>query len=473
MSNPLAPAWLATPENPNALDPRLWPERSVRDSRGVVSLGHIPVDSLVEQFGSPVYLLDLDDLASRARFVRDTLTAEISRPHRSVFLYYATKSLISSDVLRVISAEGIGCDVSTRGELEWALASGVSPEHCEFQGNNKSEAELRLAIERGVGTIVVDSDWEATRLARITSDTGVRQKVMIRVNTGVHASTHEYLATAREDQKFGIARSEVKAVADIIKDSSQLDLVGLHSHIGSQIVQPEGFVEAAERLLEVYQTLSADHPLDTVNLGGGFAIPYTSADPESNLLEIARSLGEVFDRWEKRGVNVPHVAFEPGRIISGPAGVTVYTVGTTKQVVVSDSDSGSIRLYVSVDGGMSDNLRTALYGAHYSVRLANRESSAPPALVRVVGKHCESGDIVVSDDYLPADVTPGDLLVVAATGAYCYSLASNYNAVGRPALVVVQGGEARVGLAAETVEDVMSKDVGLALGTPKTRGVER
>jgi diaminopimelate decarboxylase len=363
-----------------------------------------------------------------------------------------------------LADEGLGFDASTMGELEWVLSSGVDPSRIEFQGNNKSVAEIHRALEVGVGAVVVDSEWEARRLAEVSAELGRTQRVMIRVNSGIHAGTHEYLATAREDQKFGIARSDLASVVEIIAAAPHLELVGLHSHIGSQIVSPEGFIEAANRLLAEYEKLQGQHPLDTLNLGGGFAIPYTPSDPDSNLEEIASALGATLDEWAERGVAPSVISFEPGRIISGPAGVTLYTVGTTKQVIVGEATETDTRLYVSVDGGMSDNLRTSLYGARYTVRLANRSSDAAPALVRVVGKHCESGDIVVSDDYLPGDVTPGDVLMVAQTGAYCHSLSSNYNAVGRPAVVSLQGGEARVSLKAETIEDVLSRDVGLAMG---------
>ncbi len=463
-SSTLAPAWLHVPSDLNALDSRLWPQSTHRYDHGEVSLGGVSVSQLLEQFGSPIYVVDLDTLRQRAQMVRDTLSGAIASGNRSVHVYYATKSLLTSDVVRVLAEEGLGFDASTMGELEWVLSSGVDPSRIEFQGNNKSLAEIRRALEVGVGAVVVDSEWEARRLAEVSAELGRTQRVMIRVNSGVHAGTHEYLATAREDQKFGIARSDLASVVEIIAAAPQLELVGLHSHIGSQIVSPDGFIEAAHRLLAEYETLQSEHPLDTLNLGGGFAIPYTPSDPDSNLEEIASALAATLDEWAQRGVAPSVISFEPGRIISGPAGVTLYTVGTTKQVVVGEGADAATRLYVSVDGGMSDNLRTSLYGARYTVRLANRSSDAAPALVRVVGKHCESGDIVVSDDYLPGDVTPGDVLMVAQTGAYCHSLSSNYNAVGRPAVVSLQGGEARVSLKAETIEDVLSRDVGLAMG---------
>jgi diaminopimelate decarboxylase len=461
----LAPAWLEEPTDLNGLDSRLWPESTSRSRDGAVHLGGVDSRQLLEQFGSPLYVVDLDTLRSRARSVQSTLRDAISREARAVHVYYATKALLTSDVVRAVAAEGLGFDVSTSGECEWVLSSGVDPSLIEYQGNNKSLPEIRRALEVGVGAVVIDSEWEARRLAEVSAELGRTQRVMIRVNSGVHAGTHDYLATAREDQKFGIARGDIPAVAEIVAAAPQLELAGLHSHIGSQIVSPDGFIEATHRLLAEYEKLQADHPMDTVNLGGGFAIPYTPSDPDSNLEAIAQALGVALDEWALKGVSPSIVAFEPGRIISGPAGVTLYTVGTTKQVVVGDGDESDTRLYVSVDGGMSDNLRTALYGANYTVRLASRSSDASPALVRVVGKHCESGDIVVTDDYLPGDVTPGDVLIVAQTGAYCHSLSSNYNAVGRPALVVLEGGEARVSLSAETVEDVMSRDIGLALGS--------
>ena len=464
VSSAIAPAWLKQPADLNAIEPRLWPA-ATRKNDGELLIGGVSASALIEQFGSPLYVVDLDVLQARAQMVKDTLVKGVGRGHRSVHVFYASKALLTSDVVRSVARHGLGFDVSTRGEMEWVLASGVDASRLEFQGNNKSDAELRRALTVGVGAVVIDSEWEARRLADISAERGIHQRVMIRVNSGVHAGTHDYLATAREDQKFGIARGDLDAVVDIIAAAEHLEFVGLHSHIGSQIVSPDGFVEAATRLLELYAHYSPHHPLDTLNLGGGFAIPYTPADPESNLEAIAAALGELLDQWDAKGVQVPHISFEPGRIISGPAGITLYSVGTTKQVLVGEGDEVAARLYVSVDGGMSDNLRPALYGANYTVRLANRSSTAPAQLVRVVGKHCESGDIVVHDDYLPSDVMPGDTVAVAQTGAYCHSLSSNYNAVGRPAMVVVESGEARVALKAESVEDVLSRDVGLALGS--------
>ncbi|HEV8012775.1 MAG TPA: diaminopimelate decarboxylase, partial [Pontimonas sp.] len=274
-----------------------------------------------------------------------------------------------------------------------------------------------------------------------------------------------YLATAREDQKFGLSPEEAIALVSTIRESSHLDFVGLHSHIGSQIFRTEGFLEAATRMVEAYQQVRRDDEAFTLNLGGGFGIAYTEADQPMEVGELIDAIVDhVAAQCATHGVPVPNLAFEPGRIISGPAGVTLYSVGVTKPVTVHEGDQVATRLYVSVDGGMSDNARPALYGANYSARIASRESGEAPVLVRVVGKHCESGDIVVRAEYLPGDVAPGDVLAVAATGAYCYSLASNYNVVGRPPVVAVSGGSSTLMVAGETLDDVLARDQGLSRG---------
>ncbi len=298
------------------------------------------------------------------------------------------------------------------------------------------------------------------------------QGVRLRINSGVHASTHEYLATAREDQKFGIPLSEAADVVAEIRSHDTLRFLGLHSHIGSQIFESDGFAEAARRLLAVHAELLAGGDVPELNLGGGFGIAYTSADQVTPIEEIAGDFARVVStECAALGIPAPVVVLEPGRAIIGPSTVTLYEVGTVKPVVV---DSGATRLYVSVDGGMSDNIRAALYGADYSVRIAGRISDADPALVRIAGKHCESGDIVVHADYLPSDVAPGDLVAVPATGAYCWSLASNYNYLGRPAVVAVRDGAARVIVRRETEDDLLSRDMGaVELGAKAVSGLRR
>jgi diaminopimelate decarboxylase len=279
----------------------------------------------------------------------------------------------------------------------------------------------------------------------------------------VHAETHDFLATAHEDQKFGFTLDEAPEVVARIRELDGLAFVGLHCHIGSQIFGTAGFRESAARIVELHAALLAalgpGGDIPVLNLGGGFGIAYTAADDPTPIEQLAAGIVDaVAAECEVRGIPIPNLAFEPGRAIVGQAGVTLYEVGTTKPVTL---DGGGSRLYVSVDGGMSDNARPALYGAQFSARLASRVSDAAPTLVRVVGKHCESGDVVVDAEYLPADVAPGDLLAVPATGAYCFSLASNYNYVPRPAVVAVRDGAARVIVRGETVDDLLARDAGI------------
>lgn len=430
-------------------------------------LGGVGLGDLSSAYGTPLYVLDRDDMAARARSFRGAVTAACERHGVHGSVYYASKSFISGHVVSWLAAEGLGFDVATGGELASALRGGADPTHLEFQGNNKSEAELRAAIAAGVGCIVIDAPIEAERISALALEHGVTQDVMIRVNTGVHADTHEYLATAREDQKFGLSVPETFALATGVRDLPGLRLVGLHSHIGSQIFALEGFLEAATRMVGLYAKLWSGDQRGTLNLGGGFGIAYTEQDspmtPESM---VAAIVDHVAEQAAVVQVAMPHLAFEPGRVITGPAGVTLYSVGVVKPVSVTGDDGVlGTRTYVSVDGGMSDNARPALYGARYSARIANRVSSEPVALVRVVGKHCESGDIIVDAEYLPGDIAPGDVVAVAATGAYCYSLASNYNVVGRPTVVWVGGGEHGVMIQGETLDDVLSRDQGFVLNT--------
>ena len=279
----------------------------------------------------------------------------------------------------------------------------------------------------------------------------------------MHAHTHEYLATAREDQKFGIPLADAAAAVALIRSHDTLEFLGLHSHIGSQIFESDGFAEAAHRLFALHAELLTTGPVPELNLGGGFGIAYTSVDDALGFDELAARFADIVAKAAKdHGVPTPIIAIEPGRSIIGPSTTTVYEVGTVKDVAVTLPDETiAIRKYVSIDGGMSDNIRPALYGADYSVRIASRRSDADPALVRIAGKHCESGDIVVHADYLPGDVEPGDLVAVPATGAYHWSMASNYNYLGRPPVVAVKDGSARLLVRRETERDLLSRDAGL------------
>ena len=379
--------------------------------------------------------------------------------------YYASKALLTTEVVRWVDQAGLSIDVSTSGELAVALAAGIEGPRIGLHGNNKSLVEIGRAISAGVGAIVIDSELEIERIASVASAQDKVQAVRLRVNTGVHAFTHEYLATAREDQKFGIALVDVPDMVEKIRSHSQLKFLGLHSHIGSQIFVVDGFVAAAERLLDVHAKLLTGGDVPELNLGGGFGISYTLADRPLPLDEMAgRITTAVAQKCEQLGIPVPALAFEPGRVIAGPAGVTIYSVGTLKDVQVTDQGAAATRKYVSVDGGMSDNIRPALYEAEYSATIASRSSDAEATLSRVVGKHCESGDIVVRHALLPADVSVNDLLAVPATGAYCFSLSSNYNYLPRPAVIAVKGGTAKVLIRAETERDLLNRDAGFEPG---------
>lgn len=465
MSEALSPSWLTRPENPNALHSGVWPARTLRDSNGVLSFAGVSTTELVETYGTPLYVMDEAEVKARALLFHHAVKKACDARGVQGEVFYASKSFTSGHMVSWLAEAGLGFDVATGGELAVALAGGGHPASIEFQGNNKSVAELRAAMDAGVGCIVMDAPIEARRISALAVEAGVVQDVMIRVNTGVHADTHEYLATAREDQKFGLSVAETRQLVEDVRDMPGLRCVGLHSHIGSQIFALEGFLEAATRLVELFAEWAGDDQFTTLNLGGGFGIAYTEADSPLEITHMIQSIVDhTLDTAKRLGATIATLAFEPGRYISGPAGTTLYSVGVVKPVLVSNgtTEDTQTRTYVSVDGGMSDNARTALYRANYSTRIASRVSPAEPTLVRVVGKHCESGDIVVNADFLPGDVEPGDILAVATTGAYCYSLASNYNVVGRPPVVWVHEGQHGVMVSGESMDDVLARDRGLA-----------
>ncbi|MGO4299548.1 diaminopimelate decarboxylase [Leifsonia sp. RAF41] len=473
--NPLAPAWLRVPADANALAPGLW-SRTTKRSDGELIVGDVSAGALAARFGTPLYVIDEDDARSRAVEVREAFDDAFAEIGSAAKVYYAGKAFLTIEIARWMDAAGLFIDVCSGGELAVALAAGVDPERLGFHGNNKSFAEIDRAVEGGIGAIVIDSLQEIDRIAAAAERRGVRQSVRLRVNSGVHAHTHAFLATAHEDQKFGIGLDHAVDAVERIRSHPSLAFRGLHCHIGSQIFGADGFAESAARLLTLHKRLLAGGDVAELNLGGGFGIAYTSADDPAPIGELARRIAEtVAAGCEELDIPVPVVAFEPGRSIIGTAGLTLYTVGTTKDVPVAFQDDGeiAIRRYVSVDGGMSDNARPALYQADYSARLANRTSQAAPALVRVAGKHCESGDIVVNAEYLPGDVEPGDLLAVPATGAYCWPLSSNYNHVGRPPVVAVRDGEARVIVRGETIDDLLARDAAYDPSISSTRSTAK
>jgi diaminopimelate decarboxylase len=462
----LAPASTAGPrpstaEELHELHPDVWPRNASRDAGGVLRLAGADVRDLAEEFGTPLLVIDEADFRSRCA----EYAGAFGEPS---LVHYAAKAFLCREVVRWVADEGLSLDVCSAGELEVALQAGFPPRRIAMHGNNKSLDELTAAVRAGVGTVVLDSFAEIARLDQIAREAGTRVDVMVRVTVGVEAHTHEFIATAHEDQKFGFSLAEgregaaAEAVRRVLK-ADGLRMIGLHSHIGSQIFDASGFEIAARRVIGLMAQLRDEHgeaaiaEVSTVDLGGGLGIAYTAADDPLPVKVMAGQLKSIVDKeCEAEDLPPVRVAVEPGRAIVGPGTVTLYEVGTLKDVAL---DAGARRRYVSVDGGMSDNVRTALYGAAYDCRPASRMSDADPVLCRVVGKHCESGDVVVRDCWLPDDVAPGDLLAVAATGAYCYAMSSNYNKLPRPAVVAVLDGEPRLVLRRETLDDLLRLDV--------------
>lgn len=439
------------------VDTAIFSANSARDSSGELLVAGVRASTLLAEHGSPLYVVDEQHARDRAAQVHSAFTREFERIGTSAKIYYSGKAFMAVEAVKWMREAGLGIDVATGGELAVALAAKVDPGKIAMQGNNKSDAELEIAVSVGIGSVILDSSEEIDRLAAIASRLGRVQKVFVRVNSGVHASTHDFLATSHEDQKFGIALEDAETAVAAIRTHHSLEFLGLHCHIGSQIFDTSGFKESASRLLKLTAQLRKSGAVPELNLGGGFGIAYTSDDDPEPIETIAAQLADIVrDTCVELGIDIPVVSFEPGRSIIGSAGVTLYTVGTIKRVALTD---GHERTYVSVDGGMSDNIRTALYGADYTARLANRVSTAQPQLSRIVGKHCESGDVVVDTEFLPADIQRGDLIAVAATGAYCWALSNNYNYVARPAVVAVRNGSSRVIVRGETEEDLLARNV--------------
>ena len=460
MSNPLAPKWLDYPADVNAIAESVWPRNAKRRSTGELEVAGVAVTDIANQFGTPIYVIDEEDFRARATAAKTALNDAAKKIGTEAKVYYASKAFLSTEIACWIDELGLNIDVSSGGELAAALASGIDAARIGLHGNNKSLREIGRAVTAGVGAIVIDSEIEIERIASAAGAQDKVQPVRLRINTGVHANTHDFLATAREDQKFGIAIADAAALVEKIRSHSHLEFLGFHQHVGSQIFNVEGFVESTKRLIALHAESLKGGNIPELNLGGGFGVNYKLADNAPSIGYFAESIAAVVaQQCAALGIAVPKLAFEPGRYIVGPAGITVYNVGTTKDVKVTDGSTPAVRKYVSVDGGMSDNLRTALYEAEYHTVLASRTSEAAPALARVVGKHCESGDIVVRNDYLPADVHPNDLLAVATTGAYCHSMSSNYNFLTRPAVVAVRAGEVRLIIRAETEADLFTRDL--------------
>lgn len=471
----------------------IWPKAASRTS-GVVGLHGFSVAQLLSAFGSPLYVMDMDEVVERVVAFRKAVAEAFSTSTASVS--FAGKAFLSKEIVSTVVANGMHVDTCSLGEMRIALAGGAPGRSLVLHGNNKTDEEIELAIDEDFGKIVVDSADEPARIAQIAHHLGKRARVMVRVTTGIHAGGHEYISTAHEDQKFGIPLLAPGATADdisldtvadgpalaVLKDiaarSEDLELVGIHSHIGSQIHSADAYIESAQRVLRLREAFWATDGfvLPEVDLGGGFSVAYLDSDESMDVRATMDSIAQAMRAESKRsGLPMPVVSFEPGRWIVGPAGISVYTVGTVKPVHLSD---GTTRTYVSVDGGMSDNIRPALYGAKYTAVLANREGAKDSTRCRVVGLHCESGDILVQDVQLPSDIARGDILAIPVTGAYGRTMASNYNQALRPAVIAVSSstterdstsdvpglvgdhGEAHVMLRRDTIADLLSLDLG-------------
>lgn len=427
------------------------PPSSTVAANGHLAVGGCDLVELAATHGTPLFVYDETAIEARCR----ELTAAFAGTGVEGRVAYASKAFSCPALLRIIATEGLWLDVSTDGELGIALAAGFPPDRLVLHGNNKSAGELRSARSAGVARVVLDSFDDIDNLdAAVTEDGGAPQKVLIRLTPGVDADTHHYIRTGHEDSKFGLGWTNGQALqaVKLVTERPGLDLVGVHCHIGSQIFDLDGFREAAQAMVQFAVEAGGvtGRQVSELDLGGGLGIAYTAGEAPPVPVEdwVATLTATVRSAAAAAGLDAPIVYVEPGRALVGRAGVTLYTVGTIKHLP-------GIRTYVGVDGGMSDNLRPALYGAAYETLLAGRPTAARDLKAHVAGKHCESGDVLVADARLPVDVKAGEVLVTPATGAYGYSMANNYNLVGRPAVVFVSDGVARVAIRREGLDDVM------------------
>ena len=424
-----------------------------------LSIAGITAKELAKEFGTPTFFIDEADFRARALAWNAALQEAFGDKAGTV--YYASKAFACTEVARWIKDLGIGIDVSTGGEMAVALAGGIDPKKIEVHGNNKSVAEIEKAISVGVETIVIDSMYEIDRVATAAAKAGKVQRVLLRLTPGIEAHTHESIATAHEDVKFGfsIASGAAWAAITAVHGHASLELRGFHAHIGSQIFGFESFEILAERFVTFLAKYRDEFKkeLPELDLGGGYGIAYLENDvtvvPRDAMQALANAVKKHCATFN---LQIPTVSIEPGRAIVGPTMFTLYEVGTVKDVTL---ENGTHRRYISVDGGMSDNIRPSLYGAEYTTILANRTSTAKNVSSRLVGKHCETGDIIIREIDLPDDIVPGDLLAVPATGAYGRSMASNYNHVPRPSVVAVKDGKARVIVRRESIEDLLALDI--------------
>ncbi|GGZ64502.1 diaminopimelate decarboxylase [Streptomyces subrutilus] len=432
----------------DADDLSVWPASTTLLPRGGLSVGGVSLAAVAERYDTPVYVLDEGEVRERCRTYRDAF------PDADVL--YAAKAFLCRAMVRWVREEGLGLDVCSAGELELAVTAGFPPERITLHGNAKSPRDIETALRLGVGRIVIDSPSEIPRIAAAVGPRG-RQRVMVRVVPGVSAGGHEKIRTGTEEQKFGLSLTDGSAQHAIarILGQPQLELTGLHCHIGSQVTSVKSYEVALRRMVGLMARVRDGHgiALPELDMGGGHGIAYRPGEPALDLTALARKLRTgLAESCAAAGLPVPRLSVEPGRAIAGPAGVALYRVLAVKRT--------GERLFVAVDGGMSDNPRPALYGVRYAPRLVGRGSSAAPRTATVVGRHCEAGDVLAADVPLPGDVHPGDLLAVPVAGAYQLSMASGYNLVGRPPLVAVHEGTTRLLVRRETLADFRNRDIG-------------
>ncbi|GAB4251084.1 MAG: diaminopimelate decarboxylase [Thermoleophilia bacterium] len=428
----------------------IYPAHTTHNAAGHLEIDGCDVVDLVAEYGTPLMIYEEKTIRDQCRRFLAAFRARTD----DFEVIYASKAFCTLAVCQLVQEEGLSIDVSSGGEYHTALKAGFPTERMFYHGNNKTHQELEYALEHGVGFVVVDSFSELATLEEMVAARGASQKILLRITPGIEAHTHSYIQTGQLDSKFGFGLAEGHAAEAVRRalEAPHLELVGLHAHIGSQIFELEGFRKAIAILVDLIKETHDRYGFNCryLNVGGGLGIRYTEEDTPVTIEEyVEGKVGGVRREMARVGLPVPRVLVEPGRSLVGKAGVTAYTVGTIKEIP-------GIRTYVSVDGGMSDNLRPMLYDARYEAMIANRAEAPADTVVTVAGKHCESGDVLVKDAHI-ARPQLGDVLVMPATGAYCYSMASNYNGNPRPAVVLVKDGHARVIVERETYDDLVAK----------------
>lgn len=423
------------------------------NEQGHLTAGGVDTVELAKQYGTPLYVMDEGLIREHCRSFKESMDRYYGGEG---LVCYASKAFCCKAMCRIMLEEGLGLDVVSEGELYTALSIGFPPEKLCFHGNNKTDSELSFALEKGVGRIIVDNIYELERLNRLAEQTGRSANIMYRIKPGIDAHTHNFIMTGQIDSKFGFALETGEAYEAVKKaiECSHINLVGLHCHIGSQIFDIDPFVRAAEVMLTFIAKIKDELGFEVkeLNLGGGFGIKYTEEDApvayDKYMEKVSEKVKEV---CAAKNIKLPFILIEPGRSIAAPAGITLYTVGGRKEIP-------NIRTYVSIDGGMCDNPRYALYQSKYDVEVANKANLPKSETVTVAGKCCETGDLI--GEGMPIQpVEPGDILAVLATGAYNYSMSSNYNRIPRPAVVMLRDGKSRVVVKRETLEDIVRNDL--------------